>query len=130
VFEAFGKIKQCKLMMTSVPNKHKGYGFVEYETTQGADDAVSSMNLFDLGGQFLRVGKACTPPDALAQAIQFFQGNAAAAAGGPLGIGNTLPAASAVAAAAVTAKIQAIDAVTSNTMAIGECALEQVVAMA
>ena len=26
-------------------------------------DAISSMNLFDLGGQYLRVGRAVTPPD-------------------------------------------------------------------
>lgn len=35
----------------------RGYGFIEYETPQAAQDAVSSMNLFDLGGQYLRVGK-------------------------------------------------------------------------
>ncbi|CAG0918580.1 unnamed protein product [Notodromas monacha] len=58
VFEAFGRIKSCKLAMTTVPGKHKGYGFIEYDSVQGADEAVSSMNLFDLGGQFLRVGKA------------------------------------------------------------------------
>jgi len=34
-----------------------GYGFIEYETAQAAVDAVSSMNLFNLGGQYLRVGK-------------------------------------------------------------------------
>jgi hypothetical protein len=30
---------------------------------QAAVDAISSMNLFDLGGQYLRVGRAITPPD-------------------------------------------------------------------
>lgn len=35
----------------------RGYGFIEYDTPQAAQDAVSSMNLFDLGGQFLRVGR-------------------------------------------------------------------------
>ena len=35
----------------------RGYGFIEYETQQGQVDAVASMNLFDLGGQYLRVGK-------------------------------------------------------------------------
>ncbi|CAF5129406.1 unnamed protein product, partial [Rotaria socialis] len=43
----------------------RGYGFIEYETVQAAQDAISSMNLFDLGGQFLRVGKAITPPEGL-----------------------------------------------------------------
>ena len=35
----------------------RGYCFIEYTTSQAVLDAVSSMNLFDLGGQYLRVGK-------------------------------------------------------------------------
>lgn len=65
--------------------------FLEYDKAQSAQDAVSSMNLFDLGGQYLRVGKAVTP------AIQML---APTAPGG-------LPPAAAVAAAAATAKITA-----------------------
>ena len=30
----------------------RGYGFIEYESTQAAQDAIASMNLFDLGGLF------------------------------------------------------------------------------
>ena len=55
-------------------------------------EAISSMNLFDLGGQYLRVGRAITPPDTR-----------------NLGLNSTptvMPSASAVAAAAATAKIQ------------------------
>ncbi|KAG8237520.1 hypothetical protein J437_LFUL017570 [Ladona fulva] len=65
VFEAFGPIKMCRLTPAGSPMKHKGYGFIEYETSQAAQEAISSMNLFDLGGQYLRVGKAITPPNAL-----------------------------------------------------------------
>ena len=36
------------------------YGFIEYDSSQAAQDAVASMNLFDLGGQYLRVGKVIT----------------------------------------------------------------------
>lgn len=63
----------------------------EYEKAQSSQDAVSSMNLFDLGGQYLRVGKAVTPPMPLLTP---------ATPGG-------LPPAAAVAAAAATAKITA-----------------------
>ena len=35
----------------------RGYGFIEYDTAQSVTDAVTSMNLFDLGGNYLRVGK-------------------------------------------------------------------------
>lgn len=65
VFEAFGPIRTCKLAQGSTPNRHRGYGFIEYEGRQAALEAISSMNLFDLGGQYLRVGRAITPPNAL-----------------------------------------------------------------
>ena len=58
VFEAFGPIRSCQLVPEPTrPGRHKGYGFIEYNNAQSSEDAVSSMNLFDLGGQFLRVGK-------------------------------------------------------------------------
>jgi len=101
VFEAFGTIETCDLAMTSVPGRHKGYCFIEYGTTQAATDAISSMNLFDLGGQYLRVGRSITPPDTKNQ-------------GPPSAIPQVMPTAAAVAAAAATAKIQAMDAVATN----------------
>ena len=62
------------------------------------------MNLFDLGGQYLRVGRAITPPDS--------RGNL-----GMAGTPTAMPSASAVAAAAATAKIQVIlDAIASLAM--------------
>ncbi|KAM5194586.1 poly(U)-binding-splicing factor PUF60-like isoform 2-T2 [Mantella aurantiaca] len=95
VFEAFGKIKSCMLARDPTTGKHKGYGFIEYEKAQSSQDAISSMNLFDLGGQYLRVGKAVTPPMPLLTP---------ATPGG-------LPPAAAVAAAAATARITAQEAV-------------------
>jgi len=101
VFEAFGQIKSCELAPTLVEGRHKGYGFIEYENLQSCQDAISSMNQFDLGGQFLRVGRSITPPDIKNT-------------GGQSLTNSTIPTASAVAAAAVTAKIQALDAVATN----------------
>lgn len=106
VFEAFGKIKMCKLSLGNIPGKHKGYGFIEYENNQSAQDAIASMNLFDLGGQYLRVGRAITPPN-----VSII----------PSGL-STMPTATAVAAAAATAKIQAMDAVASNALALSMAA--------
>lgn len=71
---------------------------------QAANEAIASMNLFDLGGQYLRVGRAITPPNALL---------------GPSSGAGAMPTAAAVAAAAATAKIQAMDAVASNAVALG-----------
>ncbi|XP_041805491.1 poly(U)-binding-splicing factor PUF60a isoform X1 [Chelmon rostratus] len=100
VFEAFGKIKSCMLSREPTTGRHKGYGFIEYEKAQSSQDAVASMNLFDLGGQYLRVGKAVTPPVPLLT---------------PTTPGG-LPAAAAVAAAAATAKISAQEAVGTSVL--------------
>uniref|UniRef100_A0A6A7G255 Poly(U)-binding-splicing factor half pint-like isoform X3 n=1 Tax=Hirondellea gigas TaxID=1518452 RepID=A0A6A7G255_9CRUS len=99
VFEAFGKIRMCMLTPAPSPGKHKGYGFIEYDAPQSAQEAIASMNLFDLGGQHLRVGRAITPPGS------FY---------GPLQAPTQMPTAAAVAAAAATAKIQAMDALATN----------------
>ena len=61
------------------------------------------MNLFDLGGQYLRVGKAVTPPMPLLT---------------PTTPGG-LPAAAAVAAAAATARITAQVNITEQALALG-----------
>nr|CAG4648826.1 EOG090X0BIL [Polyphemus pediculus] len=98
VFEAFGKIKMCQLAQGPAPGKHRGYGFIEYDTTQSAHDAISSMNMFDLGGQHLRVGRGVTPP------------NSSVNPNAPPPSGQ-LPTQAALAAAAATARIQAMDAV-------------------
>uniref|UniRef100_A0A8C6U8X6 Poly(U) binding splicing factor 60 n=1 Tax=Neogobius melanostomus TaxID=47308 RepID=A0A8C6U8X6_9GOBI len=94
VFEAFGRIKSCTLARDPNSGRHRGFGFIEYEKPQSALDAVSSMNLFDLGGQYLRVGKAVTPPMPLLTPLT------STTPGG-------MPPAAAVAAAAATAKITA-----------------------
>ncbi|KAM7379907.1 hypothetical protein PAMP_005415 [Pampus punctatissimus] len=100
VFEAFGKIKSCMLSREPTTGRHKGYGFIEYDKPQASQDAVASMNLFDLGGQYLRVGKAVTPPMPLLT---------------PMAPGG-LPVAAAVAAAAATAKITAQEAVGASVL--------------
>ncbi|KAI8434533.1 hypothetical protein MSG28_012532 [Choristoneura fumiferana] len=102
VFEAFGPVTHCQLAHGAQPSRHKGYGFLEYGTLGAALEAIASMNLFDLGGQYLRVGRAITPPHALH---------------GPPPPGHATAAA--VAAAAATAKIQAMDAVAHNAVALG-----------
>jgi len=35
----------------------RGYAFIEFETRVAADEATRAMHLFDLGGQYLRVGR-------------------------------------------------------------------------
>jgi half-pint family poly-U binding splicing factor len=96
VFEAFGKIVSIKLAPDMFrPGKHRGYAFIQYEDQHSADEAMVAMNLFDLGGQYLRVGRAVTPPNM----PQFIQS-----------VPSPIPTAAAVAAAAVSAQLSAFDA--------------------
>ncbi|XP_076807607.1 poly(U)-binding-splicing factor PUF60-like isoform X2 [Clavelina lepadiformis] len=99
VFEAFGKITSCQLDREMITRKHRGYAFIEYDNYQSTVDAISSMNMFDLGGQYLRVGKAITPPNTHLEMYAT-----------PSNAATSLPAAAAVAAAAVTSKIMAQEA--------------------
>lgn len=62
------------------------------------------MNNFDLGGQYLQVGRCITPPEALMYIVPSTQ--------------SILPTASAVAAASITAKIQAREALKASYLNI------------
>lgn len=88
---------------------YRGFGYLEFSNAQSAAEAISGMNMFDLGGQYLRVGKCITPPDALTYIV-------------PTSAVN-LPTAAAVAAAEVTAKIQAEEMTTKKSPAIGASTL-------
>ncbi|KAF7254832.1 hypothetical protein EG68_08109 [Paragonimus skrjabini miyazakii] len=64
VFEAFGKVKSCTLYPDpKSPGRHRGFGYIEFESEEAVIAAVSSMNCFDLAGQQLRVGRAIIPKD-------------------------------------------------------------------
>ena len=62
VFEVFGGVRSVQLAPDVNPTKHRGWGYVEYAIQKSCDEAIASMNLFTLAGQYLRVGRALTPP--------------------------------------------------------------------
>uniref|UniRef100_A0A1I8BHI3 TBC1 domain family member 22B n=1 Tax=Meloidogyne hapla TaxID=6305 RepID=A0A1I8BHI3_MELHA len=97
VFEAFGEIQKC-LLAKDTSGRHRGFGYIEFSNQQAAKEAVEGMNGFNFGGQCLIICRAITPPDALGYL----------SATPPSG---ALPAATAMAAAAITAKIQATEVV-------------------
>ncbi|KAL6743464.1 hypothetical protein Aduo_016500 [Ancylostoma duodenale] len=98
VFEAFGEVVKCQLARQSATGKgsHRGFGYIEFNNAAAMNEAISGMNMFDLGGQFLRVGRCITPPEALTYLSPQTQA--------------ALPTAAAQAAAAVTAKVMAAEA--------------------
>lgn len=92
----FGLISLYPFSLIQDPHHHgfhRGFGYVEFDTEEAATAAVVSMNRFDLGGQLLRVTKAISPPDGIST--------------NPV-VGH-LPAATAVAAASVTAKLLSME---------------------
>lgn len=49
-------LQSCQLIPNPETGKHKGYGFVEFETEDAAKGAIQCMNGFQLGGRQLKVG--------------------------------------------------------------------------
>lgn len=98
VFEAFGEITKCQLAKDA-SGRHRSFGYIEFATPQASKEAVEGMNGFNFGGQCLVIGRSITPPDAL---------NYLSTTPNPA---SALPAATAMAAAAITAKIQATEVV-------------------
>lgn len=55
--QKYMSVLSCKYICNCHSVFFRGYGFIEFDSQQAAQDAVTSMNLFDLGGQYLRVGR-------------------------------------------------------------------------
>lgn len=75
----------------------RGFGYLEFTTAQAVKEAIDGMNNFDIGGQYLQVGRCITPPEALTYLVPSSQ--------------SSLPAAAAMAAAQISAQIKAQEAV-------------------
>ncbi|OMJ27754.1 Poly(U)-binding-splicing factor PUF60-B [Smittium culicis] len=67
IFSSFGPVSNCVLAPNMQTRKHKGYGFVEFESSEIAQISITAMNGFNLGNMILRVRKCVV--------------------GGPLGVG-------------------------------------------
>eukprot|EP01116_Phalansterium_solitarium_P005842 TRINITY_DN1802_c0_g1_i2.p1 TRINITY_DN1802_c0_g1~~TRINITY_DN1802_c0_g1_i2.p1 ORF type:complete len:388 (-),score=180.69 TRINITY_DN1802_c0_g1_i2:327-1490(-) len=59
-FQIFGPIKSIQLMPNPETGKHKGFGFIEYETAEAADLAIQHMNGKEIAGRQLKVNHAVT----------------------------------------------------------------------
>jgi hypothetical protein len=79
--------------------RFRGFGYLEFSSEQAVKEAIEGMNNFDLGGQYLQVGRCITSPEALMYMM-------------PSATQSVLPTASAVAAATISARIQAREILT------------------
>jgi poly(U)-binding-splicing factor PUF60 len=110
IFAPFGGIISCTLLPSQTPEqqqlgKHRGYGFIEFESDEAARNAITGMNGFDISGRKLKVNYASTKDSAMPVM-------GAAAGSGPLaniaalaaaGQSNSNAAAAAAAAMGLTA---------------------------
>ena len=58
LFQAYGDVQYCKLVMDKGTGKTKGFGFVEMPRAGEAKAAIKSLNYQDVGGNRIRVKKA------------------------------------------------------------------------
>lgn len=58
LFEAYGAVQYCKVVMDKATGKSKGFGFVEMPRAGEAKAAIKELNARDIGGNKIRVKKA------------------------------------------------------------------------
>lgn len=58
VFTKFGEVASCKLITDSVTGRSKGFGFIEMESVQEAQNAISSLDGSELDGRSMKVNEA------------------------------------------------------------------------
>jgi len=60
-FEAFGKVRDAKVITDRDSGRSRGFGFVEMESSDGASSAIAGMNGTSLDGRTLKVSEAQEP---------------------------------------------------------------------
>jgi len=58
LFEPFGDVQSCSLVIDKVTNVSKGFGFVEMPKSGDAKAAIKSLNQMEIAGNKIRVKKA------------------------------------------------------------------------
>ena len=58
MFEAYGKVQSCNLVLDKETGKSKGFGFIEMPKVGDAKAAMKSLNGEEIAGKKIRVKKA------------------------------------------------------------------------
>ncbi len=64
MFEAFGTVQSCTLVLDKETGSSKGFGFIEMPKPGEAKAAVKNLNYTDVAGNKIRVKKAESKQDA------------------------------------------------------------------
>jgi len=65
VFSVFGALKSVQMMIDPATKKHRGYGFLEFETPDAAALAQVTMDNAEFGGRRIKVGRPNNFPNDL-----------------------------------------------------------------
>ena len=63
MFEAYGSVQSCTLILDKETGGSKGFGFIEMPRSGEANAAIKNLNGKELDGSKIRVKKAETNPD-------------------------------------------------------------------
>ena len=68
LFEAYGQLQSCSIVLDQKTNLSKGFGFVEMPKQGEARAAMKNLNGKDVAGNRIRVKKAESKPEPVANA--------------------------------------------------------------
>lgn len=60
-FSEYGEVLSAKIIMDRETNRSKGFGFVEFGSSEAATDAINAMNGKEVSGRTLVVNEARPP---------------------------------------------------------------------
>ena len=63
LFEAYGKVQSCSLVLDKKSDRSKGFGFVEMPSPGESKAAMKNLNGKDVDGNSIRVKKAQPKPE-------------------------------------------------------------------
>ncbi len=63
LFEEFGSVQSCDLVMDKETGESKGFGFIEMPKAGDAKAAMKNLNHKDVNGNKIRVKKATPKPE-------------------------------------------------------------------
>ena len=63
LFEVYGKVQSCTLVLDKKSDRSKGFGFVEMPSPVESKAAIKNLNGKDVGGNSIRVKRAQPKPD-------------------------------------------------------------------
>ncbi len=57
-FSRYGTVVEARVVTDRFTGKSRGFGFIEYESSESADDALDGMNGYEVDGRKIRVDRA------------------------------------------------------------------------